>query len=78
MTKSHNPLSIVALTCTNTPERFGTAYIGTEPHEISVELNSAAFKFSLSIDSTCARNLAAALLAQAAAFDSLIIANKGE
>lgn len=78
MTKPHNPLSIVALTCANTPERFGTAYIGTEPHEISVELNSAAFKFSLSIDSTCARNLAAALLAQADVFDTIIAKSKGE
>lgn len=73
-----NPLSIVALTCANTPDRFGTAYIGTESHEISVELNSPAFKFSLSIDSTCARNLAAALLAQADVFDALITNGKGE
>lgn len=69
-------LTTVALTCADTPDRFGTAYIGTEAHEISVELNSGGFKFSVSIDSTCARTLAAALLAQADVFDA--INGKGE
>lgn len=69
------PLTVVDLTCTNTPDRFGTAYVGTEDDEIMVELNSAGFNFSVSIDSACARKLAAALLAQADVFDTLN--NKG-
>ena len=70
------PLTVVALTCDDANDRFGTAYIGTEAHEISIELNSAGFKFSVSIDSTCARNLAASLLAQADVFDAMT-AGKG-
>ncbi len=73
------PLSTVALTCADTPDRFGTAYIGTEEHEISVELHSAAcnFKFTVTIDSACARQLAAALLAQADVFDAMNATAKG-